>query len=466
MKLKLSDLWRSEGTIGRGPYFLIGFLGFALKHNLDRLIATFYFHKPWDLFNYYIPLGRVAQIRSLPREDAWMFFTLLVLALPFIWVGVALTLRRLRAIGWPLWLVVLFFVPFGNLLFFIALSLIPSHPERSSPSFGDTGEHKSFLGKILPENPVGSAAIAIGLTIPFGFLMVLLGTGIFQRYGTALFVGLPFGLGLFSALLYSYSQPRTLGGCISVGLLSCIFLGFSLLALAIEGVMCIAMATPLALFLSLLGAIVGYFIQRRRPPAPQMKTALLLAALLMPASLTAEQLIDPAPPLFQNVTTVEIAAPPEKVWQEIIGFTEIPPPTEWLFRYGIAYPIRAKLDGQGVGAVRHCVFSTGEFVEPIEKWEEARWLKFSVSSQPAPMQEWTPYRNIHPVHLENYLRSTGGQFVLVPLDGGRTRVEATTWYYHHLWPAPYWQVLSDRIIHQIHRRVLNHIKEEAEKRGA
>jgi hypothetical protein len=38
--MKFSNLWSSEGTLDRGPYALIGFIGFAIKHNLDRLVAT------------------------------------------------------------------------------------------------------------------------------------------------------------------------------------------------------------------------------------------------------------------------------------------------------------------------------------------------------------------------------------------------------------------------------------------
>ena len=34
----------------------------------------------------------------------------------------------------------------------------------------------------------------------------------------------------------------------------------------------------------------------------------------------------------------------------------------------------------------------------------------------------------------------------------------STWYQHHLWPADYWRLWSDAIIHRIHLRVLRHIK--------
>jgi hypothetical protein len=47
MKITFAELWRSSGTIDRGPYALVGLIGFTLKHNVDRLIATYVFHRPW-----------------------------------------------------------------------------------------------------------------------------------------------------------------------------------------------------------------------------------------------------------------------------------------------------------------------------------------------------------------------------------------------------------------------------------
>ena len=120
--------------------------------------------------------------------------------------------------------------------------------------------------------------------------------------------------------------------------------------------------------------------------------------------------------------------------------------------------------GRGIGAERHCVFSTGAFVEPIEVWEAPHRLRFSVTSNPAPMEEWTPYSHIEPPHLHGFLMSKGGQFLLTPLPNGGTRLEGTTWYQHGLWPPAYWRLWSDAIIHRIHMRVLSHIRDAAEKK--
>src|SRR5207253_1955637 len=135
---------------------------------------------------------------------------------------------------------------------------------------------------------------------------------------------------------------------------------------------------------------------------------------------------------------IEIEAPPEQVWPRVLAFGDPAPPPEWFFRLGLAYPVRARLEGQGVGAVRHCEFSTGTFVEPITAWEPARRLAFDVAAQPPSMQEWSPYRRLHPPHLDGTMRSRRGEFRLVALPGARTRLEGSTWYQLEMGPQGYW----------------------------
>jgi len=52
---------------------------------------------------------------------------------------------------------------------------------------------------------------------------------------------------------------------------------------------------------------------------------------------------------------------------------------------------------------------------------------------------------------------------LSAIERNRTLVEGTTWYHHHLWPARYWQMWSNVIIHAIHLRVLDHVKTLSER---
>ena len=107
-------------------------------------------------------------------------------------------------------------------------------------------------------------------------------------------------------------------------------------------------------------------------------------------------------------------------------------------------------------------FSTGPFVEPIQIWDAPRHLKFSVSENPSPMEEWTPYGSVRPPHLDGFLESKADEFRLEPLPEGRTLLRGTTWYHHRMWPAIYWRWWSDFIIHRIHLRVLSHIRKRSE----
>jgi len=287
-----------------------------------------------------------------------------------------------------------------------------------------------------------------------------LGTLVLRDYSWGLFAGVPFCLGFFAALIHGARQPRSLRESMLVSFAAIMLAGVALLAVALEGFICVLLAAPLAFALAAIGALAGHavYASRRRDVPPQLYC---LPVLALPLMLGADLWHEP-PPLLEVVTALEVNAPPERVWRHVVTFSELPPPTEALFRCGIAYPIRAEIQGRGVGAVRNCIFSTGPFVEPIIVWDEPNLLKFTVTQNPAPMQEWTPYREIHPPHLKGFLVSRQGQFLLTPLPGGRTRLQGTTWYHHNMWPARYWGFWSDHIIHTIHRRVLDHVKQLSE----
>ncbi len=455
MKLRLADLWRWEGTLDRGPYAVLGLLLTSVKYNIDRLLMASLYGNPWRWSLYWMPGDTFSKLVNDPGA-AVVRWTLFLSSLPFLWAGVVLTLRRLRSAGLPLWLVALFCIPVLNLLFFAALAMLP--PRLATKS--DPG--KSFLGRVIPKSYWGSAAMAMAVTVvPMG-LTTILATEIARSYGWTLFIGVPFMIGFYSAVLSSYHQPRSLSACYGVTMGSLGLLGLLLLAAAFEGIICIAMAAPLAMIVAGAGTFLGYSVQKFQ----RVPISLFSLLILLPSLVGAEAMTAPEAPLQAVRTSIEIDAPPDRVWRHVVSFTEIPPPRELVFRTGLSYPLRAEIVGRGPGAVRHCVFTTGPFVEPITAWEEPRLLAFGVTSQPAPMEEWTPWPSIHPPHLEGCFISRRGQFLLEPLPGGRTRLEGTTWYTHELFPSLYWGLWSDEIIHRIHGRVLQHVRRLAEEKGA
>jgi hypothetical protein len=461
MAFQISDLWNWRGTLGRAKYFGIGVSLFAIKHLLDRIVSNQFFGLPWSLFNYWI-IEEQRRIDDTPFSRQKFYATLVALALPFIWVGLILTIRRLRSIGWPLWLVTIFFVPFVNLLFFLLLSTLPAREPyfvASKPGL------KAAIKRIIPRSSFGSAIFGVTVTTFLTILVTILSVHGLATYGWGLFVGLPFCLGFSSVLIYGYHQPRSFGRCLLVSLLSVFLAGCALIAVAIEGVICVAMAMPLGIVMALFGGAVGYIVQCQHPSDSirgyEMQ-AVSVVILALPALLILERKVGLEPTLREVRTTVEIRATKEEVWQQLVAFAELPPPQEWMFQTGIAFPIRAEINGTGRNAVRHCIFSTGAFVEPIEVWDEPTLLKFGVTAQPPVMDELSPYTTLRPPHLNQYLRSRKGQFQLTRLSNGNTLLEGTTWYQNGFWPEAYWTLWSDYIIHRIHQRVLNQIKLHAE----
>ncbi len=461
MANRFVEMGRWHGTIDPKTYAVAGCSAFVLKYFLDKFVAFAVFGRSWFLWSYWEPLGPDARVNAIHPDTQVFAGTLLVLALPFIWLGATLTVQRLRDAGKPLWLVVFFFVPVINLLFFLLLCTIGSHPVAAQREAAPWPETRT-LDRWIPRSTLGAAATAIGMTIAIGSMFTVLGTEVLRSYGWGLFVALPFCLGLFSVLVYSYHEPRSFGSCMSVALGPIALLGAVLILVMIEGLICILMAAPFALGLAALGGMLGYAIQAGYWLNKGTPAMLSIVFLFTPVFLTAERWVNPQAETFEVRTAIEVNARPEKVWNQVVAFAEIPPPKELLFRAGIAYPIRAEISGHGVGAVRHCIFSTGPFVEPIEVWDEPRLLRFGVTANPAPLNELSPYGNIQPPHLRGYFVSEKGQFSLTTLPGSRTRLEGTTWYQHTMWPAAYWHLWSDYIIHRIHLRVLEHIRTQAE----
>ena len=447
MATNLKWLFRWEGRVSRRQYFLAGVLLMLLKYAIDSTVARF-FGQAWHFWYYVVPPNQA----SLWRGHVGFYAVLWAVAIPFFWMGIMLTVRRLRDIGRSAAWSLLYFLPLVNLAFFVALTLTASNP-NPIPYINPPGPPRFYLSSLL----------SVLITSALGYMLVQFSTETLVLYGWGLFFGVPFLLGFVSAWLLNLRALHTSERTIAVGIETMILTAALLFGSLREGMGCLIMALPLALPFGMAGSIVAWQIcaHRRRALPPKAAAFLLMVPLLMLGEHAARL----QPPLHPVITSVVIDAPPAVVWKQLVAFSQLEPPEEWYFRAGIAYPTTAKIVGSGPGATRYCRFSTGDFVEPITVWEENRLLAFNVSAEPPSMRELSP-GNITPPHLEhNYFRSQRGQFRLVPVSGGRTLLEGTTWYQDYYWPQAYWQAWSDAIVHRIHLRVLRHVKTEAERQA-
>ena len=450
MKL-LRYLFGLQDEVTRKGYLIAGFSLAALKFAIDFALVYFTTGKYWTLLAYLSPI-MILRNEALDPAPEYLLWVMALYTLPFAWIGLSMSVRRSANAGLTPWLGVGFLIPFLNWLFIAGLSLVPTRAEWARK------EQEEVVPLDL-KNALASIVLGTALTMS----MVATSVFVLKDYGWSLFIGTPFVVGIVAGYLTNRTGPRSMMSTLFTGFMAIAISALTTLLFAFEGIICIAMAAPPAVLLTLGGSVIGRVIalQTLRKDGGSGLKQVMIVALCLPFLAGAESL-DDSQPLYEVATVVEIDAPPEEVWHHVIHFTELDEPPAWVKRTGVAYPIRARLEGEGVGAVRHCEFSTGPFVEPITRWEPGKRLSFDVRSQPIPMKEWSPYNNIHPPHLDGYLRSKRGEFRFIALPGGRTRLEGSTWYEIDISPRGYWSIISDSLIHRIHERVLEHVKEEAE----
>lgn len=441
-------LWFTfESRVGRREYVVSGIALALIKYLGDASMVWWATGQRWTPLDYLGPVHALISSR-MPTAPPSLLPVLAAWALPFLWVGVSMSMRRSLDAGLSAWLAMLFFVPGLSYLYIVAMCLLPSRERR-------------LAGRELPKEadtrlPGALLSIAAGIAIGLGMLVV--GVYGFRSYGLSLFLGTPFVVGAVTAFLFNRRFPATSRETQEVAAITLVCVGGIALLTAAEGAVCLVMALPLGLGVGAMGAALGRRIAQR--DGGSVLNA-FLAVIVLPVTAAMES--THAPTALREVrSAVVIDAPAAVVWRNVVAFPPLPEPSDLVFRAGIAYPERAYIEGSGVGAIRYCVFSTGAFVEPITRWEEGRRLSFDVRSQPSPMREWSPYANVAPPHLDGYFISRRGEFRLVALADGRTRLEGSTWYEMRLYPEAYWVLFGDALIGRIHARVLQHIKATAE----
>jgi uncharacterized membrane protein YhaH (DUF805 family) len=337
MRLKISDLWRWDGAVSRGAFLVWGILLFAIKYSVDRLIIVNAFGRSWTILDYF--KRPVPSLEFSPAQSPAEPLVLMAVALPFLWAGVVLCIKRLRAAKFPLWLAVLFVIPILKWFLFLVAAIVPERQDTNQP--GEGGGTGRFL-RWFPESKMGSAVAAVLLSAVLGGAAAFLGTEFLNNYGWGLFAGVPFCLGFLSSVIHAARQPRKLRESLLVSIVSVALVGAVLLLVALEGLICILMAAPIALALAVLGGLAGHAVQASRWRRLQPRL-FCLPVLAIPVMLLGEHVSHETAPLLKVSTVMEVDAPPERVWTNVVKFAELPPPTEMIFKSGIAYPVRAEI---------------------------------------------------------------------------------------------------------------------------
>lgn len=443
-----SFLFGLRKPIDRRTYAFVGASLMVFKYAVDAAAVYAVTHRFFTPLDY---LNPIFVVRKEAVGSTELMLALAIWSLPFLWIGIALSVRRCVDAGQSPWLALMFLIPVVNYAFMVFMCVPPSRPAvPASPLSGDWQEQHS---------QVTSALFGVAAAVVLGLMMMLVSVYVLGGYGASLFLGTPFLMGAVSAFIHNRRHERSGASTMATALAAVAITGLAMLLFAIEGALCIAMAAPPAFIAAAIGSLVG----RGMTLASAKSPPIALSIVILPVLAWTETLL----PTTQREarTSIHIQASPEAVFPHLTQFSELPTPTSWWFQLGIAHPRRARIVGKGVGAVRYCEFSTGPFVEPITVWDEPRRLAFDVTAQPPPLKEWSPYGAIGAPHLDDYLLSRRGQFRLERLADGSTLLEGTTWYEVKIQPEVYWGLWSDGLIHGIHREVLEHIKRESESRG-
>jgi hypothetical protein len=161
---------------------------------------------------------------------------------------------------------------------------------------------KEQIGKILPTDNKNRKWISVGLTVVISGLLTLWGIYGIEQYGIALFILTPFFIGAGSSILYGLKKEITKKQAWQIGFLTLGVFTAGLLVFAIEGIICIAMAAPIALLLTWVGSLIGYVIIKKSPDNAQTTMLILIGIIPTMAFIEREN----EPTLTSVVTSIEI----------------------------------------------------------------------------------------------------------------------------------------------------------------
>lgn len=387
------------------------------------------------------PLRSALEIVSLPPLGAALFFAYF-LVVAYLLAMLAFNLARRTKRGFTL--AVLSVVPVIQVGAILINALLPAKEETVEDSRASNHAAKSIVVGLI----AGTAIIV---------LAVLISAVTFGAYGWGLFVMTPFLVGAVTGYLLNSDSDLGLSTTLSLSILAGGLGSLALIVMALEGIVCIILATPLALPLVMIGAGLGRAIAKAR----HTRGTPLMSVAVLPIIFMLEGAIPPEAPIHTRYD-VEISAPVEKVWKALMSDDPIAISPGLPAVAGLAYPISSKLEGEGVGAKRIGTFSTGLATEVVSQWVPNSVLAFKVQHQPAAMEEMSPYRRVHAPHVEGYFLTGETRFDLVPLSKDRTRLEITSEHVLRIDPIPYWEPIAHLAIGSNVHRVLEDIKAKSE----
>lgn len=444
-----------EGRLSRLPYALAAPAAFLIPHLVMIAVAAIH-RTPVQLEPSFIiwPLRSIGDLAGIGR-----FPTLLALAAMLLsaWSQAAMAFRRAADAGASGWLSALAVAPVTQIGTYLILVLLPGRSARPNREAERAPEEQAAT-PVHWSLAVQGFLVGVGVTIA----AVVIAALVFGSYGYGIFVFAPFLVGAITGYVLNRRHDIGRGLTIDLVLTTAVLGGIGLVSFALEGLVCLVLAAPLALGLAAVGGVFGRAIARHRRHSAAHSA---MSVALLPIVLAAEHALPPST-VFATAQTIEIAAAPHIVWHALVTLDMSGTEPELPFRLGMAYPLRTEIVGAGVGATRYGVFSTGNAVERITEWIPGERLAFVVLSDPPALHEMSPYHHVHAPHVTGYFRTLETRFELRPQPGGTTQVIEQTRHELRLDPVPYWLPMARWAVDRNNNCVLARLREQSEAGGS
>ena len=301
-----------------------------------------------------------------------------------------------------------------------------------------------------------------GLFARLIFGMHLQSAATFEIMSSSFILGVPFALG-FIAVWTGESQGRYHWGKRIVmpwqAALVCLF---ACLCLVWEGLICIFLWVPLVLVLSSVGGLSAGLVRMLFPSDRTKNYCLAVVALAPFAVAPLENMRAAATEIREVRTQIDIRSDRHTVWQQIKTVPLITPQEQrfdFIHLLGFPRPLEARLEGEGVGAVRYATFEKGVlFIETVTDWHPDHGLAFTIHADA---------KNIPPTTFDEHVTIGGpyfdvldGTYQIEDLGDGRMRLHLSSRqrlstrfnFYSHLWTEYLMARLQNYILEVIKAR--------------
>lgn len=336
----------------------------------------------------------------------------------------------------------------------------PKLPERLTAELDNVPTQAPvFVGDKAVKQRIRWTAIALGvlygLVLRFGFDSSPFHT-VVSTMSMAFLVLCPFSVGAMAVLMSAGGEKISVIVQIQQTVFAVNACYIAVILLALEGSICLVMAAPLFFGASLLGGLVAGFLHNH----------FRMGRRMLPIAFAPIESLQTIQPHEQTVTnTIYIAAPPERVFNQLANVRHIRPEElgfTFVHAIGFPRPLEAQMDGQGVGQVR------------TSRWEKNVWFQEVIT-------DWTPGQSLHykfyippggiprdaldehvEIGGEHFDLIDGGYDLRVMPDGG-TELSLTTRFVNKTRLKTYVDLWAKLVFKDFHRSILGLMKKRAEE---